>query len=116
MREIDEILQRLGDVEGASNRLMAATDGLSADLVRCVLVLSLLDGLSASFERIINEQRNHEFIIFGLSKVPSENCTETITRVSSFLDVSVSSIEDFSCLQKFVLVFTYCQIYNGKTQ
>ena len=35
MREIDEILQHLGDVEGASNRLMAATDGLSADLVEC---------------------------------------------------------------------------------
>ena len=53
---------------------------------------ALSDGLSASFERIINKQRDHEFV-FGLSKVPSENCTETITRVSFFLDVLMSSSE-----------------------
>jgi len=51
---------------------------------------ALPDGLSASFERIINEQREHELIVFGLPKVSSENCTETITKVSSSLDVSVS--------------------------
>ena len=36
---------------------------------------TLPDGLSASFERIINEQRDHE--LFG-SKIPSENCTEIL--------------------------------------
>ena len=51
------------------------------------------DGLSASFERIINEQRDHELIVFNLPKVSSENCTKTIIRVLSFLDVSVSSSE-----------------------
>ncbi|KYN42048.1 hypothetical protein ALC56_03517 [Trachymyrmex septentrionalis] len=54
---------------------------------------ALPDGLSASFERIINEQRNYELIIFDLPKVPSKNCTETIIRVSSFLDALMSSSE-----------------------
>ena len=35
---------------------------------------TLPDGLSASFERIIND---HELFVFG-SKVPSENCTEIL--------------------------------------
>lgn len=54
---------------------------------------ALLNGLF-NFERISNEQRNHKLIVFGLpKKIPSKNCTETITRISSFLDVSVSSPE-----------------------
>ena len=70
---------------------------------------ALPDELSASFKRIINGQRDHELIVFGLPKVPLENCTETITKVSSFLDVSVSSSEivglQDSC-QGLVLVST----------
>ncbi|KYN29356.1 hypothetical protein ALC57_01203 [Trachymyrmex cornetzi] len=119
MMEFDGVLQRLGGVEGAANRLTVVTDGLSADLVavgaRQVTLEeriarlegevradpatsvggfhALPDGLSASFDRIINEQRNHELIVFGLPKVPSENCIETITRVSSSLGVLVSSSE-----------------------
>ena len=111
----DGVLQRFGDVEGVTNRLAAVTDGLSADLTARQIILeerlarlegkvragpaisadsshTLPDGLSTSFERIISEQRN-ELIVFGLSKVPSENCTETITRVSFFLDVLMSSSE-----------------------
>ncbi|KYM83280.1 hypothetical protein ALC53_06243 [Atta colombica] len=38
---------------------------------------TLPDGLSASFERIINEQRDHELFVFR-SKIPSENCTESL--------------------------------------
>jgi len=38
---------------------------------------TLPDGLSASFERIINEQRDHELFVFG-SKIPSENCTKIL--------------------------------------
>ena len=38
---------------------------------------TLPDGLSASFERIINEQRDHKLFVFG-SKVPLENCTEIL--------------------------------------
>lgn len=48
----------------------------------------LLDGLSVSFERIINE-----LIVFSLLRVPSENYTETITKISSSLDVSMSLSE-----------------------
>ncbi|KYN10290.1 hypothetical protein ALC57_17576, partial [Trachymyrmex cornetzi] len=98
MVDFDGVLQRLGDVEGAANRLTVATDGLSADLVavsarqvtleeriarleeevRAGSVTSaggshaLPDELSASFERIISEQRYDELIVFGLPKVPSE--------------------------------------------
>ena len=38
---------------------------------------TLPDGLSANFERIINEQRDHELFVFR-PKVPSENCTEIL--------------------------------------
>ena len=48
----------------------------------------LSDGLSVSFERIINE-----LIVFGLLRVPSENYTETIIKISSSLDVSMSLSE-----------------------
>jgi len=114
------MLRRLG--EGATNRLVAATDGLSADLAAMgakQVILeerlaklegemragpatsaddshALSDELSACFERIMGllpEQRDHDLIVFDLTKVLSENYTKIITKVLSFLDVSVSSSE-----------------------
>jgi len=77
---------------------------------------ALLDELSASFERIINEQTNHELIVFGLPKVSSENCPETITKISSSFNISVfigdcADFQDF--WQEFILVSTYSQIYDN---
>lgn len=105
------MLQRLGDVVGASTgsgdgwpirRLIWINMGTRQVIlekhfarlkgkVRAGLVTSaggshvLSDGLSVSFEHIINE-----LIVFGLLRVPSENYTETITKISSSLDVSMS--------------------------
>lgn len=90
MAEFDEMFQRLGDVESMTGRLAVVTDGLS-DLVamgaRQVILEerfarlegkviigpaisadgshALPDKLSANFERIINEQRDYELIVFG---------------------------------------------------
>jgi len=113
MVEFDGVLQRLGDVEDASicsgdrwsiRRLIWINMGTRQVIlekhfarlkgkVRAGLATSvggshvLSDGLSVSFERIINE-----LIVFGL-RVPSENYTETITKISSSLDVSMSLSE-----------------------
>ncbi|KYN10401.1 hypothetical protein ALC57_17472, partial [Trachymyrmex cornetzi] len=46
----------------------------------------------SSIMLIINEQRDHELIVFGLPKILN-NCIETITRVLSSLDVSISTSE-----------------------
>ena len=42
---------------------------------------------------IINKQRDHELIVFDLSKVLSEDCIKIKTKVSYYLNVSVSLSE-----------------------
>ena len=45
--------------------------------LRLLLMVLMPYRMTASFERIISEQRDHELIVFDLPKVPSENYTVT---------------------------------------
>ncbi|KYN35800.1 hypothetical protein ALC56_09852 [Trachymyrmex septentrionalis] len=53
MVEFDEVLQRLGDVEDATNRLAAATDGLFTDLVAMSARQIILEERFARLERAV---------------------------------------------------------------
>lgn len=47
----------------------------------------------ARFERIENEHRDRELIIFRLLNIQSEDWTDTISRVAAFLGSSLTSTE-----------------------
>ncbi|TGZ50368.1 Uncharacterized protein DBV15_12587 [Temnothorax longispinosus] len=120
-------LRRLGDVERAVERLVAVTNSLSADIgslsTRHVALEERLarletvstststsagpssapsaasDGLTVRFERMINEHRDHELIIFGIPIFKPEDPVSTVLRAAASLDVPLTSSEVVSAFR-----------------